>query len=936
MSAAISKRTLEQGYGRSLWLLLVLVLGLLWWGMSLPASGQIFGVSIDPALKWQTLETEHFRIHFHEGLLGPAQEVAIIAEESYKIIEEEFGQAPAKLDIFLLDAFDFSNGFANPFGDQVGIFTSQYRLSDWANVRLDSWWRLVIFHELVHAIELDQTRGISKIARAIFGKAVLPNVMKPIPFIEGLAVYEKYKYLKESRLNDSRTRMMLRQMVLDNKIPRFDEIKGFYSRSEWPPLGQLMYNYGSWLMRYVEEKHGRDALRRFDEANARGPLNLLALFGFGEDLNRVTSEALGLSADELYGGFRAWLREQFSPEIEALRREGITEALRVTTLGFLSGQPAWSPDGEWIVYSHAGPGRAGLRIITPYGEEDHEILPSGSYPAWSPDGRSIIYSKLDFESPYYIQSDLYRSDLATKREERLTRGERAYYAKFSPDGGKIFYAKNIGRDGSTALAVLDLKTQKTQIIKEFPDNTGVIHSFAISPDGGRIALALWRRGGFQDLYLMPSSGGELTPLTQDRNQDADPAWSPDGKYILFSSDPNRVYNLYAYRLEDGQFFQITNMMSGAFYPTLSPDGQQMAFVSYSGQGFNIYKLPYDPPSWKSVEFPKEAIPTWAGYPTTPYAVRPYNPWPLLAPKFWLPFPAPEGLGLVTAAFDPLFKHSYSVVAGWDFQASRPFYSLTYQNNESLPVVLFAGEASSGSRYGLRASIPLALSTTRQQFLSVGYERQRQRPKGGEDSSSGAKQIVSGSYSFTQTRRQDLFGDSVRIRVSGELSHVEGSGRWHKKLVLDWQESFRLPLIARHALVLRATAGWTDSDVEDARFKLGGPYGRFVLRGFPDAAMRGKQAVSAGLTYEFPLFSIERGMGHWPLFLDDVRLGLFVDAGMAGDQLNLQDLRVGFGLEGRLSLTLGYSMPFELIAGIAQGVAERQPRFYVNASLPELF
>jgi hypothetical protein len=94
------------------------------------------------------------------------------------------------------------------------------RLADWANVRLDSWIRVVVYHELVHIMDLDIATGTNALLRTIFGRIVLPNMNKPITFIEGLAFYEKYKHLGESRLNDANTIMMIRQMVLGEQNPQ--------------------------------------------------------------------------------------------------------------------------------------------------------------------------------------------------------------------------------------------------------------------------------------------------------------------------------------------------------------------------------------------------------------------------------------------------------------------------------------------------------------------------------------------------------------------------------------------------------------------------------------------------------------------------------------------------------------------------------------------
>jgi Tol biopolymer transport system component len=194
--------------------------------------------------------------------------------------------------------------------------------------------------------------------------------------------------------------------------------------------------------------------------------------------------------------------------------------VRLSKLGWMSGQPAWSPDGKEIVYRHRGPGRSGIRLIRADGEDDRELIFSlGELPSFSPDGRSVLYTKLDLNGFYYAHSDLYLYDLEKKSERRLTHGARAYVAAFAPDGQTIYFAHHIGRDASTAISKLDLPSGKITPVKEFPDNSITVHSLAVSPDGKTLALSLWKRGGYQDIYLLDLSpgpspkegGGEINP-----------------------------------------------------------------------------------------------------------------------------------------------------------------------------------------------------------------------------------------------------------------------------------------------------------------------------------------------------------------------------------------------------------------------------------------
>ncbi len=905
---------------------------------SLVSYGQV--TIFDPALVWQQLETPHFVIVFHQGLENIAHETATVAEESYEIIKKEFGKAPTdKVYIVIADYIDSIVGSATPFPQNtIYIGPAQMRLADWANVRLDSWIRVVVYHELLHIMDLDIATGVNALLRAIFGRIVVPNISKPITFIEGLAVYEKYKYLGESRLNDANTIMMVRQMVLDNRIPRFDEISRYYDRTAWPPVGLLVYNFSSWFLRYIEETYGPESMKKFNDVNSESVINTLSLVFFSDNFDTILKKALGKSADEVYAGFRAWLRQKFSEEIQAITREELTSSVRLTRLGYISNQPAWSPDGKEIVYRHSGPGRNGMRIISADGESDRELLFGPSQlPSFSPDGRSVLYTKLDLNGFYYAFSDLYLYDLDQKSERRLTHGARAYVAAFAPDGQTIYFAHHIGRDASTAISKLDLQSLKITPVKEFPDNSVTVHSLAVSPDGKTLALSLWRRGGYQDIYLLnlsPGVGGELLPITQDKDEDLDPSFSPDGQYLFFSSDRGeyRVANLYAYKLSDGSFYRVTNVLTGAFDPAVSPDGKSLAFTGYGSDGYDIYLMPFDPQSWKPVSISQETLPEWPGFQKTTLPVKPYDMMPSLLPKLWLPFSDGTSVGIVTLGQDVLGKHAYQIVAGWDFERSKPFYLFDYQIAQILPVLtLSLGDTSDGTIQNISAVMPLKLSVSQEQWLSASYGHADRPAKEPAHPAPWTEEIYGGQYSYYSVRGNDLWRDTLSVSMEGELI-TPSDARPYRRVTATLSEVLRLPLVETHTLSLKFIGGWSDAERAEDGFALGGHTGEFALRGFAEKTQQGKQALVSNLEYRFPLFTIERGLGYWPVFFDDLRGGLFIEMGLAGDTLDIDNLKIGFGAEIELSLTTGYFLNWALRVGVAQGLGEPSPRFYLTMGM----
>lgn len=885
----------------------------------------------DPSKSWFTLSTKHFNIHYPPGLERVASEAAIYAEDAYAKLVGEFGDPPGTINLVLSDQGDYTNGFSDPTVNTIGIYTSQIRLSESFNVRLPSWWQTVIFHEVVHAVDLTQKRGDYRDRTRIFGQIPSPNALKPIPLVEGLAVYMKYKFLGESRLNDSQTRMAIRQMVLDKKFPTLDEVRQYYSKNTWPTNGFLVYNYGAWLVRYLELRFGSGAVRRFTDINAGlSPI---------KDFNEPFQKAFGIGLDQLYGDFVAWLPDQFQAEIAGINAAGITQATQITNLGFYAQLASDGPSG--LIYSHSSPLRAGLRLRV--NENERELL-SGSIDMaqWSPDGRNLAFVTSSQPDVYRVVSDLYSYDTVSGQARRLTRGERVYYARYAPDGKSLFVAKN-SPDGSTALARYFLDLKAVQPLRDFPNQDGVIQSFAVAPDGKSLVLSLLRRGGFQDLYRYVLETGALTALTQDENTDSDPVFSPDGRYLIYSSDPNRIYNLYAIRLEDGAIFQVTNLLGGAFMPTISYSKANIIFTGYDGSGYNLYQMPYAPSSWKGVQIPREARPAFA--PAEPARGQPYDPLRYLKPFYWTPALglSADALGLSTyggvsfSASDPVGVHAYSVTAGYSSYGGL-LYDLGYAFGglgQPLSLRLLGrgpqnAQAIGGGLYAPDGGLEVQYART------AVYE-----PTINPQDPTVTHRFSLGLYSVGGSA-DDLFRSQSQISAVGSAFVRPFDGVWHSRISGSLGFAFRLPTEASHVFTIRAAAGITTSPLQIDRFDLGvspvntSSISSLTVRGYTTGELAGQQAVAFSLQYRLPPWSIERGLGEWPLFFDDLSLAIFADAGTAGTPLSLSNLRYSVGAELRLSTTLFYTLPgvnFNL--GVAQGIGEPGPRFYAVLNIPSV-
>ena len=88
-----------------------------------------------------------------------------------------------------------------------------------------------------------------------------------------------------------------------------------------------------------------------------------------------------------------------------------------------------------------------------------------------------------------------------------------------------------------------------------------------------------QRDGNAEIYVMDADGGDQRNLTNHRNEDWWPSWSPDGKRIVFVSERDGNREIYVMDADGGNQQNLTNDRNEDWYPSWSPDGKRIAFMS---------------------------------------------------------------------------------------------------------------------------------------------------------------------------------------------------------------------------------------------------------------------------------------------------------------------------------------------------------------------
>jgi len=231
-----------------------------------------------------------------------------------------------------------------------------------------------------------------------------------------------------------------------------------------------------------------------------------------------------------------------------------TEELLLTDMEGI--RPVWSPDGERIAFQTAGAeGRfdiwtlevatGDLRNLTEF-EGDFSTgqdIAADESPAWSPDGQRLVFS-----SAGTGEGDLYLVDADGANLERLTSTpDPDLSPDWSPDGSLVVFSRNV--PSGTQLWVVDVATgAETQLT----DPAGRDETPRWSPDGTRIAFsrfpfAAGAEEPSHDLYVMDADGSNPVRLTETPFSEIDPNWSPEGEELVFTRDEGLV----RLRLETG-------------------------------------------------------------------------------------------------------------------------------------------------------------------------------------------------------------------------------------------------------------------------------------------------------------------------------------------------------------------------------------------------
>jgi hypothetical protein len=112
---------------------------------------------------------------------------------------------------------------------------------------------------------------------------------------------------------------------------------------------------------------------------------------------------------------------------------------------------------------------------------------------------------------------------------------------------------------------------------------------AFSPDGSRIVFTS-NRSGNMDLWVLETRTGALRQLTDDPAQDWDPGFTPDGRHVLWSSDRSGHLEIWMAGDDGSGARQLTRDGVDAENPTATPDGRFILYASGNPERLGLWRV----------------------------------------------------------------------------------------------------------------------------------------------------------------------------------------------------------------------------------------------------------------------------------------------------------------------------------------------------------
>jgi TolB protein len=243
------------------------------------------------------------------------------------------------------------------------------------------------------------------------------------------------------------------------------------------------------------------------------------------------------------------------------------------------------PFAGQIVFVSARTGNKEVYVMDYDGYNVRQITRNGSInlnPSFSPDGRDIIYTSYKKGNP-----DLYLSKVYSDSDTLISsRPGLNVTAAWAPHGNRIALAMSM--DGDSQIYLIN---DRGKILARLTSDDAIDISPSWSPNGSQITFVSDREGTPQ-VFIMNADGSKVRKLTTSGDYNVGPSWSPRGDRILYCRRESNDFQIHEIKPDGTDDIRLTSEGRNE-YPHWSPDGRFVTFTSNRDGKEAIYVMRAD-------------------------------------------------------------------------------------------------------------------------------------------------------------------------------------------------------------------------------------------------------------------------------------------------------------------------------------------------------
>jgi Tol biopolymer transport system component len=252
-------------------------------------------------------------------------------------------------------------------------------------------------------------------------------------------------------------------------------------------------------------------------------------------------------------------------------------------------QPNWSPHGDRIAFWSVVPGSAKRVLWTIPAGGDKAVPATGDdflnwSPVWSPDGRHLYFAsdRGGTMNLWRVPIEETSGEVTGPPEPISTPSEWSGFLSLSQDGRRLVYATDDVRSNLERIAFDPARGEATGDLAPVTHGSRAVRFGDVSPDGRWIAFDT--AAPQEDLFVVQPDGSGLRQLTNDVHKDRIPRWSANGSRVVFYSNRDGDYEIWAIRPDGSGLEKLAAAQDEPlFNPVGSPDGRWIACsLGYKG------------------------------------------------------------------------------------------------------------------------------------------------------------------------------------------------------------------------------------------------------------------------------------------------------------------------------------------------------------------